>query len=266
MDQAQRPNVNRLMSFAQSRIADGDRGPILGAESLIALCQWILHLEDMLGRSPRENDEDGTERLCRAVYSRPAQPRDYLGGSQAHMLHDGADLIARLKAMLDRDRTGLAAALDRVRNIIHGWSWIPDGYWGSYSYEEHTEETLRREVGDLIEKATGECTRSLRASGDIADQALRKKDTLFFHKVNDHEKARETAQWLLNPEDCTNPVERDDFHNLAAAYLEFFGLEDQKACKHEWIDARNKFIQSGEYCRKCHAIRDGNRYGQEEGV
>lgn len=40
---------------------------------------------------------DGTERLCHALYGRPARPRDYLGGSDARMLHDAADLIARLR-------------------------------------------------------------------------------------------------------------------------------------------------------------------------
>ena len=36
---------------------------------------------------------DGTERLCRAVYGRSATARDYLGGSEARMLHDAADRL-----------------------------------------------------------------------------------------------------------------------------------------------------------------------------
>lgn len=26
-------------------------------------------------------------------------------------------------------------------------------------------------------------------------------------------------------------------------------------CEHEWVDARNKYVESGEICRKCRAIR-----------
>lgn len=37
--------------------------------------------------------DDGTERLCQALYGRKATPRDYLGGSNAKMLHDAADRI-----------------------------------------------------------------------------------------------------------------------------------------------------------------------------
>jgi len=36
---------------------------------------------------------DGTERLCRALYGRDAEPADYLGGSEARMLHDAADML-----------------------------------------------------------------------------------------------------------------------------------------------------------------------------
>ena len=29
-------------------------------------------------------------------------------------------------------------------------------------------------------------------------------------------------------------------------------------CSHEWVDGRNEIIQSGEFCRKCLAVRAGN--------
>jgi hypothetical protein len=38
---------------------------------------------------------DGTERLCLALYGRKPQPRDYLGGSEARMLHDAASALSR---------------------------------------------------------------------------------------------------------------------------------------------------------------------------
>lgn len=45
----------------------------------------------------------GTDKLCMALYGRPAQPRDYLGGSDAKMLHDAAEVIAALAKLLDCD-------------------------------------------------------------------------------------------------------------------------------------------------------------------
>lgn len=36
-------------------------------------------------------------------------------------------------------------------------------------------------------------------------------------------------------------------------------------CIHEWVDARNKIVQSGELCLKCHAIRSGNRTSDDRG-
>lgn len=42
----------------------------------------------------RLREADGTERLCRALYGRKASARDYVGGSDARMLHDAADRLA----------------------------------------------------------------------------------------------------------------------------------------------------------------------------
>ena len=43
---------------------------------------------------------DGTARLCRTLYLRKEEPRDYIGGSEARMLHDAAEEIERLRAAL----------------------------------------------------------------------------------------------------------------------------------------------------------------------
>lgn len=43
---------------------------------------------------------DGTDRLCHAVYGRDAEARDYIGGSNAQMLYDAANLIDRLEKIL----------------------------------------------------------------------------------------------------------------------------------------------------------------------
>ncbi len=44
--------------------------------------------------------QDGTDKLCQAVYGRAAKASDYLGGSEARMLHDAADKITELKRMM----------------------------------------------------------------------------------------------------------------------------------------------------------------------
>jgi hypothetical protein len=43
------------------------------------------------------DNADGTELLCRAVYGRKAKTQDYLGGSEARMLHDAANMIKRAR-------------------------------------------------------------------------------------------------------------------------------------------------------------------------
>lgn len=46
-------------------------------------------------------DADGTEALCSTLYGRPAQPQDYLGGSDAAMLHDAVRAITTLRSERD---------------------------------------------------------------------------------------------------------------------------------------------------------------------
>lgn len=56
---------------------------------------------------------DGTERLCRLLYGRNEQPKDYLGGSNAKMLHDAADRIEWIARALEM--------LDQVDGVVHDW-------------------------------------------------------------------------------------------------------------------------------------------------
>lgn len=60
----------------------------------------VAELEEERACAPHPSGNDGTDRLCAAVYGRPAQVRDYLGGSQARMLHDGADRIEEMRSLL----------------------------------------------------------------------------------------------------------------------------------------------------------------------
>jgi len=44
---------------------------------------------------------DGTAKLCRILYNRKERPKDYLGGSDAKMLHDAADKILFLQSLFN---------------------------------------------------------------------------------------------------------------------------------------------------------------------
>lgn len=97
------------------------------------------------------------------------------------MARDGESLLSeneRLRAALHRDKTGLAAALNEVRKIAEGYRWIGDGEWGSYSNEEHTQETLRRETGEALTTISGVALKALVVSGTLTGQALRGEDHL----------------------------------------------------------------------------------------
>lgn len=65
---------------------------------------------------------DGTDRLCMALYGRPAKPADFLGGADAKMLHDAATRIADLQKMdcpECRPTTGaeFQASIDRLKRL-----------------------------------------------------------------------------------------------------------------------------------------------------
>jgi len=51
--------------------------------------------------------EDGTDRLCRALYGRQPVPKDYLGGSNARMLHEAANHITRQQLELNLIKNAL---------------------------------------------------------------------------------------------------------------------------------------------------------------
>lgn len=84
-----------------------------------------------------------------------------------------ADLTAKVRDVINIDRTGLAAGLNHVQAVARGWSWIAEGTWGPYSYEYQTVETLQREVSYLITSVLSACDRALKQSGKRADAAAR---------------------------------------------------------------------------------------------
>lgn len=92
-------------------------------QAIIAVCQ----------DGPHPSGEDGTERLCQAVYGRRPEARDWLGGSEARMLHAGADLIERLKLTEEAARhyrfAGSEGSLAFLRR--RGWTGGERGLWHS---------------------------------------------------------------------------------------------------------------------------------------
>lgn len=54
-------------------------------------------------------------------------------------------------------------------------------------------------------------------------------------------------------------------HASIVKYCKFIGHDEypmvhgaSPECQHDWRDARNKIVVSGEFCLKCYAIRAGN--------
>lgn len=81
----------------------------------------------------------------------------------------------RLRKLIERDRTGLAAGLSQVLRECRSWRWLgnPDE-WSCYEWDEQTCNNMRREMQwclDAIEKAA---EAALRASGDRVTEAFRR--------------------------------------------------------------------------------------------
>ena len=86
------------------------------------------------------NDQDGTSRLCHELYGKEIVGK-YIGGSQAPMLHDAADEIARLREAIEpakkiaeyvrayndgvqQDYYGCVDALKSFEAVLESKPWI----------------------------------------------------------------------------------------------------------------------------------------------
>jgi hypothetical protein len=76
--------------------------------------------------------------------------------------------IVRIKDLIDRDRTGLAAGLNEVKRVAAGWDWLCEGR-GPYEYDD---DRYRMEIGALISKVVDVANAALKASGDRANEAF----------------------------------------------------------------------------------------------
>lgn len=81
---------------------------------------------------PDRGGMDGTERLCRSLYGRKATARDYLGGSDARMLHDAADRLTESLATptpspVEARADGVREALTRAERKLSAYIGVCDG-------------------------------------------------------------------------------------------------------------------------------------------
>ena len=142
-------------------MSDDSSEPWDGKVTTEALRAWARRVPD---------SADGTERLCLAVYGRPAQPRDFLGGSQAHMLHDAADAIAKLRREREndaalkratrraevaeaerdalRERVRVLEAVDTAARALMYGQHSPPGAWHDLRLALDAAETDTREPDD----------------------------------------------------------------------------------------------------------------------
>lgn len=117
---------------------------------------------------------DGTDRLCHALYGRPAACNDYLGGSEAKMLHDAADALAAERARtadLERRLREAEAESATLRGLVEtlgkcrrcggmGTVVIPCSFCGDSTYDhECNDEMAPCDVCD----GTGMCADARRA-------------------------------------------------------------------------------------------------------
>jgi len=82
--------------------------------------------------------------------------------------------IARLRSLIDRDRTGLAQALVLCLGVVRSYGWMAseEGEWGCYGWDERTEKAFREEVDRAFDEIATTATDALRESGRRAFEAF----------------------------------------------------------------------------------------------
>lgn len=139
-----------------------------------------------------ENASDALSELLQREIDRAEIAESRLAEAR-RALGDTATALERARDALNRDRTGLAAALDVIRDEVRSRHWMRHeseggdaGSWGSYSWEQHTAATLRREIGWAFDAIAKHALGALHKSGDLAhvevnaanDAALRARAVL----------------------------------------------------------------------------------------
>ena len=108
----------------------------------------------------------------------------------------------RLQNLIERDKTGMASALNAIRTVAIGYGWIPAGELGSYTAagcgegEELTEEVLREEVGRCLDEVRAIAVQAVGESGDRVNAAfIRERDQLRAVQ-KEVDRLREEARWI----------------------------------------------------------------------
>jgi len=147
------------------RTAEAERDALRSELEAVALQSRVVGLR----LTALEGARDGLQKKVNEGLEVVAAQRDCLAAE-----------VARLKKLLDRDHTGLAAALNHVLLLVGqrppsvGWGWLAtEDEWGCYEEHERTEAALRAEVGRCFDEVAKTAELALRESGVRADAAFR---------------------------------------------------------------------------------------------
>lgn len=131
----------------------------IAAEAEADRLRNILHAQDLENRTLREDVKGIIDRECQTLGEELVEAR-----AEA----------TRLRTLIERDRTGLAAGLAEVRKIVGGYGWLArEDEWGSYEYHERTVKALRQEMADCIDQVEAAAMGALQASGRRVTEAFR---------------------------------------------------------------------------------------------
>ena len=125
-------------------------------------CHVVLHWE---GPAPESKDEA----MCHACEKAVLQIEN------ESLRADLSRVKARTEELADAlhiDRTGLAAALNRVVDVVKGRLWVTEGR-GAYEWDD---DRYREEAGSALREAMGIAIQALRDSGTVANVALNGKE------------------------------------------------------------------------------------------
>ncbi|MFA4971562.1 MAG: hypothetical protein WC683_03035 [bacterium] len=144
--------------------------------------EQIEALEQKLADAAADRDRNASsvETLIREIgynrvlpYGDVGAAVEYARGLHARIASDASD-NARLCNALNRDKTGLAQALVDVLTEARGRRWLgPEGGWGSYEWQEHTTDTLRKEIEWALDAIETIAKKALATSGALATETLR---------------------------------------------------------------------------------------------
>lgn len=130
-----------------------------GGQTTATWCWYVWAPGRELVADGHDADKDRARGLAELVKAR-LEGRDVLGE------------VARLRALLHRDRTGLAEAMAEVCSEVAGWSWLGDPeQWGSIPWDQRTEATLRENFAAMRAGLVERARSALGRSGNLAQEA-----------------------------------------------------------------------------------------------